>query len=84
MERSQFEAIVAPDDPFSHLTSSDDRDRALCSVVQHLAPDGVFVLDAGVAVKGLAHGCVLLVDAMALYIIFGPAAESARALFTPR
>ncbi|MFI5266410.1 MAG: class I SAM-dependent methyltransferase [Chloroflexota bacterium] len=44
--RAEFQAIVAPDDPFSHLTSDRDRDRALRSVSRHLAPGGVFVLDA--------------------------------------
>jgi hypothetical protein len=35
-------------------------------------------------VVALVIGGVLLADAMALYIIFGPAAQTARALFTPR
>jgi SAM-dependent methyltransferase len=44
--RAEFEVIVAPDDPFSHLTAGHDRDRALRAIAKHLAPDGVFVLDA--------------------------------------
>jgi SAM-dependent methyltransferase len=44
--RARFDAIVAPDDPFSHLTSSADRQAALSAVAAHLAPRGVFVLDA--------------------------------------
>ena len=43
---ARFAAIVAPDDPFSHLTDSDDRQRALSTVREHLAPGGRFVLDA--------------------------------------
>jgi SAM-dependent methyltransferase len=42
----QFEAIVAPDDPFSHLLHSDDRDRALAAAARNLARDGRFILDA--------------------------------------
>jgi len=44
--RRRFEAIVAPDDPFSHLTADEDRSRALAGVARHLAPGGRFVLDA--------------------------------------
>lgn len=32
----------------------------------------------------LIVGAVLLADAMALYVIFGPAAQAARTIFTPR
>lgn len=44
--RAQFDAIIAADDPFSHLTRSADRDRALTCIAAHLAPGGIFVLDA--------------------------------------
>ena len=44
--RAEFQAIVAPDDPFSHLTSGGDRDQVLRGVARHLAPEGIFVLDA--------------------------------------
>ena len=44
--RARFDAIVAPDDPFSHLTNSVDRQAALDAVAAHLAPKGVFLLDA--------------------------------------
>jgi SAM-dependent methyltransferase len=44
--RCRFDAIVAPDDPFSHLTSDADRARVLAGVAGHLAPTGRFVLDA--------------------------------------
>jgi SAM-dependent methyltransferase len=50
--RARFDAIVAADDPFSHLTSSADRQAALGAVAAHLAPRGVFVLDA----LWFAHG----------------------------
>lgn len=42
----RFPRIAAADDPFSHLRSDADRDRALERVAEHLAPDGTFVLDA--------------------------------------
>lgn len=44
--RERFPAIVAADDPFSHLRSDAGRDRALERVAAHLAGDGRFVLDA--------------------------------------
>ena len=44
--RTRFQVIAAPDDPFSHLTSAADRDSALRRVAEHLAPGGVFYLDA--------------------------------------
>ncbi|MFI5268543.1 MAG: hypothetical protein ACHQ7M_14315 [Chloroflexota bacterium] len=57
------------------------------SVVALLALAGLVLLGTGFA-RGnpiaLVVGGVLLADAMALYIIFGPAAQTARALFTPR
>lgn len=57
------------------------------SVVALLVLAGLVLVGTGFA-RGnpiaLVIGCVLLVDAMALYIIFGPAAQTARALFTPR
>src|SRR5581483_280221 len=56
--RCRFDAIVAPDDPFSHLTSDEDRDRALACVAAHLTPGGVFVLDALWFPAGARHGHV--------------------------
>lgn len=44
--RAPFDLIVAPDDPFSHLLRSVDRDRALKSIARCLAPDGRLILDA--------------------------------------
>jgi SAM-dependent methyltransferase len=44
--RAPFDAIVAANDPFSHLLDAADRDRALQLVARHLAPSGRFVLDA--------------------------------------
>lgn len=44
--RRRFDLIVAADDPFSHVIEDDDRDRALRTVTDHLAPGGRFVLDA--------------------------------------
>lgn len=44
--RCRFDAVVAPDDPFSHLTKDADRDRALAAATRHLAPHGRFILDA--------------------------------------
>ncbi|HVA26019.1 MAG TPA: class I SAM-dependent methyltransferase [Chloroflexota bacterium] len=69
--RTKFEAIVAPDDPFSHLTSSADRDRALRSVAAHLAPEGRFLLDAlwfpdGKAGKVDAHD--MIVDGRLIHV----------------
>ncbi|MCA1579800.1 MAG: class I SAM-dependent methyltransferase [Acidobacteria bacterium] len=40
-----FDLIVAPGDPFSHLTRLSDRRRALSAVRRQLAPGGRFVLD---------------------------------------
>jgi len=40
-----FDLVVAPSDPFSHLTSLSDRRRALCAVARQLAPAGRFVLE---------------------------------------
>ncbi|HEY7574834.1 MAG TPA: class I SAM-dependent methyltransferase, partial [Thermoanaerobaculia bacterium] len=42
---SDFDLVVAPNDPFSHLTSDADRLRALESVARALRPGGRFVLD---------------------------------------
>jgi SAM-dependent methyltransferase len=44
--RAAFDAIVAADDPFSHLTEDAERDRALRSAARLLKPGGRFVLDA--------------------------------------
>jgi len=41
-----FDLVIAPSDPFSHLTSSADRRIALKEVARVLAPGGSFVLDA--------------------------------------
>jgi SAM-dependent methyltransferase len=41
-----FDLIVAPSDPFCHLTKVRDRRRALGGVARQLAPEGRFVLDA--------------------------------------
>jgi SAM-dependent methyltransferase len=40
-----FDLIVAPNDPFCHLTSAADRRRALRAVARQLSPSGRFVLD---------------------------------------
>jgi SAM-dependent methyltransferase len=40
-----FDLVVAPGDPFSHLTTLEDRKRALRAVAHQLAPAGVFVLE---------------------------------------
>jgi SAM-dependent methyltransferase len=42
---ARFDLVVAPGDPFSHLTSIADRRRALRAVADHLAPGGRFVLE---------------------------------------
>jgi SAM-dependent methyltransferase len=44
--RTSFDTIVAADDPFSHLTQDEDRERALAEVARCLGPGGRFVLDA--------------------------------------
>jgi SAM-dependent methyltransferase len=41
-----FDLVIAPSDPFCHLTSSADRRIALKEVARVLAPGGFFVLDA--------------------------------------
>ena len=41
-----FDAVVAADDPFSHLTTDRDRASALACVAAALRPGGRFVLDA--------------------------------------
>jgi SAM-dependent methyltransferase len=40
-----FDLIVAPGDPISHMTTLEDRRRALRAVARQLAPAGVFVLE---------------------------------------
>jgi SAM-dependent methyltransferase len=40
-----FDLIVAPGDPFSHLTTLEDRRRALRAVARQLTPNGRFVLE---------------------------------------
>lgn len=42
---SRFDLIVLADDPMSHLTSSDDRARALRLIAEHLAPGGRVVVE---------------------------------------
>ncbi|HXO21581.1 MAG TPA: class I SAM-dependent methyltransferase [Thermoanaerobaculia bacterium] len=42
----RFDLVAAVDDPFSHCTRDEDRDRALATAARHLAPEGRFVLDA--------------------------------------
>lgn len=41
----RFDLIVAPADPFSHLTAIEDRRRALRRVAAQLSPRGCFVLE---------------------------------------
>jgi SAM-dependent methyltransferase len=69
--RPAFDLIVAPGDPFSHLTSAGDRLRALRAVARQLAPGGTFVLEglhrtrsrSGPARRRISHAQgVLLVD----------------------
>ena len=43
--RHVFDLVVAPGDPFSHLTTLVDRRRALRAVAAQLTPTGRFVLD---------------------------------------
>jgi len=43
--RSQFDLVVLADDPMAHLTSTDDRRRAIEVVRRHLAADGRVVLE---------------------------------------
>ena len=40
-----FDLIVAPGDPISHMTTLEDRRRALASVARQLSPGGLFVLE---------------------------------------
>ena len=42
----RFDLIAAVDDPFVHLIGDRDRDCALATVAEHLAPGGRFLLDA--------------------------------------
>lgn len=41
----QFDLILASSDPFCHLTSANDRRRALCAVASQLSEGGRFVLE---------------------------------------
>jgi SAM-dependent methyltransferase len=43
--RPRFDLIVAPGDPISHMTTLDDRRRALRAVARQLTPAGIFVLE---------------------------------------
>lgn len=40
-----FDRVVAANDPFAHLISDGDRDRAVATAARHLAPGGRFVLE---------------------------------------
>jgi SAM-dependent methyltransferase len=40
-----FDLIVAPGDPVSHMTTLEDRRRALRAIARQLAPSGLFVLE---------------------------------------
>ncbi|NIP60492.1 MAG: methyltransferase domain-containing protein [Gemmatimonadetes bacterium] len=40
-----FDRVLAANDPFAHLTSDADRDRAVATAARHLAPGGRFVLE---------------------------------------
>ncbi|HVA23706.1 MAG TPA: hypothetical protein VMW62_04865 [Chloroflexota bacterium] len=57
------------------------------SVVAVLILSGIVLMGIGFS-RGnpiaLVVGGVLLADAMALYVIFGPAAQAARTIFAPR
>ena len=44
--RTDFDLVVAVDDPFVHLTREADRVRAFAAAARHLAPGGRFLLDA--------------------------------------
>ena len=66
-----FDLIVAPGDPLSHMTTLDDRRRALKAVARQLSPAGVFVLEGlfrrrhevALPVRRIAHaGGVLRID----------------------
>jgi SAM-dependent methyltransferase len=43
--RTRFDLVVLADDPMAHLTSTDDRTRAIESIREHLAADGRVVLE---------------------------------------
>ena len=43
--RSQFDLVALADDPMAHLTSTDDRRRAIEVIRRHLAADGRVVLE---------------------------------------
>jgi SAM-dependent methyltransferase len=51
----RFDLIVAPADPFSHLTAMRDRRRALRSVAGQLSPRGRFVLEGLCRSRGLEY-----------------------------
>jgi SAM-dependent methyltransferase len=44
--RRRFDLVVAADDPFTHLTADDDRDKALACAAAALSPPGRLVIDA--------------------------------------
>lgn len=41
-----FDLVLAGNDPFVHLASDSDRQRALAMAARHLRPGGLFILDA--------------------------------------
>ena len=43
----RFDLVAAVNDPCVHLTGDADRDRALATMAEHLAPGGRVILDAG-------------------------------------
>jgi hypothetical protein len=57
------------------------------SIVALLVVAGLILVGTGFTrgnAAALVLGAVLLADAMALYVIFGPAADAARTIFTPK
>lgn len=43
---ARFDLVLAANDPFAHLSSDQDRRRAVELAARHLAPGGLFVVDA--------------------------------------
>lgn len=44
--RTRFDLVIAVDDPFVHLTTDEDRERAFSTAARHLVPGGRLLLDA--------------------------------------